>query len=54
MMHAPTAMPSIETIYDDFALLLYNYIYRRMGSRDRADDLLQETFVRICKAANAG
>lgn len=32
---------------------VYNFIYRFVGSRDRAEDLMQETFLRVIKGAGS-
>jgi RNA polymerase sigma-70 factor (ECF subfamily) len=41
---------AFDVLYERHKGPLYNYIYRLMGQRDQADDLLQETFVRVYRA----
>jgi RNA polymerase sigma-70 factor (ECF subfamily) len=48
---APAAERAVfEDLYAQYKSPLYNYIYRLMGDRDQADDLLQETFVKVYRA----
>jgi RNA polymerase sigma-70 factor, ECF subfamily len=37
-------------LYDDCAHRIHHYLVVQLGSRDDADDLLQETFVRLARA----
>lgn len=39
-----------DTLYARYHLPIYNYIVRLVGDRDAADDLLQDTFVKVYKA----
>lgn len=41
---------SFERIYDEFKTPIYNYIYHLVGSREQADDLTQDTFLKAFKA----
>lgn len=41
---------AFEELYVQYRSPLYNYIYRLMGDREQADDLLQETFVKAYRA----
>jgi len=43
-----------DTLYARYQSPLYNYIVRLVGDRDAADDLLQDTFVKIYKALDHG
>jgi RNA polymerase sigma-70 factor, ECF subfamily len=48
---APAAERAVfEGLYAQYKSPLYNYIYRLMGDRDQADDLLQDTFVKVYRA----
>ena len=48
---APAAERAVfEDLYAQYKSPLYNYIYRLIGDRDQADDLLQETFVKVYRA----
>lgn len=40
---------AFDRIVDAFAARLYGYLYRLTGSRDDADDLLQEVFLRVVR-----
>src|SRR5215467_2710830 len=41
---------SFERIYDEYKTPIYNYIYHLVGSREQADDLTQDTFLKAYKA----
>lgn len=41
---------SFERIYDEYKTPIYNYVYHLVGSREQADDLTQDTFVKAFKA----
>ena len=41
---------SFERIYDEYKTPIYNYIYHLVGSREQADDLTQDTFLKAFKA----
>ncbi|MFI5272685.1 MAG: RNA polymerase sigma factor [Ktedonobacterales bacterium] len=41
---------SFERIYDEFKVPIFNYIYHLVGSREQADDLMQDTFMKAFKA----
>ena len=43
---------SFQILYDRYHLYIFNYILRYTGSREIAEDLLQETFTRIWFAAH--
>lgn len=48
---APTQERAVfDELYDEYKTPLYNYIYRLVGDREQAADLLQETFVKIYRA----
>ena len=48
---APAAeRAAFEELYTHYRVPLYNYIYRLVGHREQADDLLQETFVKAYRA----
>jgi len=40
---------AFEALVDAYARRLYGFLYRLTGSRDDADDLLQETFLRVVR-----
>ncbi len=42
-----------DELYARYRSPLYNYIYRLIGDRDGADDLLQETFVKVYRALDS-
>lgn len=42
---------SFETLLRKYFPRIFNYIYRLVGSRETAEDLTQETFVRVYRAA---
>lgn len=46
MQSRGTARADIERAYDEFLEPIFRYFYWRLGDRDRAKDLAQETFVR--------
>jgi RNA polymerase sigma-70 factor, ECF subfamily len=54
MRVARTELPgqtwSFERIYDEYKTPIYNYIYHLVGSREQADDLTQDTFLKAYKA----
>ncbi len=41
---------SFERIYDEYKTPIFNFIYRLVGSRELAEDLTQDTFLKIHKA----
>ena len=41
---------SFERIYDEYKTPIYNYIYHLVGSREQADDLTQDTFLKAFRA----
>ena len=41
---------SFEQIYDEYKAPIYNYVYHLIGSREQADDLTQDTFLKAFKA----
>jgi RNA polymerase sigma-70 factor (ECF subfamily) len=41
---------SFERVYEEYRAPIYNYIYHLVGSREQADDLTQDTFVKALKA----
>jgi RNA polymerase sigma-70 factor (ECF subfamily) len=41
---------SFERIYVEFKTPIYNFIYRLVGNREQADDLTQDTFIKVYKA----
>ncbi len=43
-----------DTLYAHYHLPIYNYIVRLVGDRDVADDLLQDTFVKVYRALDHG
>ncbi len=45
-----TAHAAFDEIYAAYKTPLYNYILRLVGDREQADDLLQETFVKVYRA----
>lgn len=45
-----TAHAAFDALYTAHRTPLYNYIYRLVGDREQADDLLQETFVKVYRA----
>lgn len=48
---APAAAhAAFDDLYARYRVPLYNYIYRLIGDREQADDLLQETFVKAYRA----
>lgn len=49
-MESSAHMWSFERIYDEFKTPIYNYIYHLVGSREQADDLTQDTFLKAFKA----
>jgi RNA polymerase sigma-70 factor (ECF subfamily) len=42
---------ALEELYRRYERPLFNYLYRLSGNRARAEDLLQETFLRVWRAA---
>jgi RNA polymerase sigma-70 factor (ECF subfamily) len=44
---------AFEAIYDHFATRIYNFLYRLLGSREEAEDLLQQTFLIALKQMNS-
>ncbi len=42
-------LEAFETLVDAYASRVYGFVYRLTGSRDDADDLLQETFLRVVR-----
>lgn len=44
------AHAAFDELYAAYKTPLYNYIYRLVGDREQADDLLQETFVKVYRA----
>lgn len=51
---APRASDALfDEVYAQYRGPLYNYIYRLIGDRDGADDLLQETFVKVYRALDS-
>jgi RNA polymerase sigma-70 factor (ECF subfamily) len=41
---------AIAELYDRYSLRIYNYVYRRVGSRSLAEDLTSTVFVRVLEA----
>lgn len=46
----PAAPHVFEEMYSAYRTPLYNYIYRLVGDREQAADLMQETFVKVYRA----
>jgi len=42
-----------DELYTAYSAPLYNYIFRLVGDREQADDLLQETFVKVYRALDS-
>jgi RNA polymerase sigma-70 factor (ECF subfamily) len=49
----PADCPAFEEVYSAYRTPLYNYIYRLVGDREQAADLLQETFVKVYRALDS-
>jgi RNA polymerase sigma-70 factor (ECF subfamily) len=47
---APGQAWSFERIYDEYKTPIYNYVYHLVGSREQADDLTQDTFLKAFRA----
>lgn len=47
------AHAAFDELYAAYKTPLYNYIYRLVGDREQADDLLQETFVKVYRALDS-
>jgi RNA polymerase sigma-70 factor (ECF subfamily) len=43
-------LPTGEELYTQYSSQIYTYLYRFTKSREEAEDLMQETFLRACKA----
>jgi RNA polymerase sigma-70 factor (ECF subfamily) len=41
---------SFEEIYDKYKTPIYNYVYHLVGDREQADDLTQDTFLKVFRA----
>lgn len=46
----PLEQSAFDEFYSTYRAPLYNYIYRLVGDRELADDLLQDTFVKVLRA----
>lgn len=46
-------LAAFDELYAQFRQPLYNYIYRLLGDRESADDLLQDTFVKVYRALDS-
>jgi RNA polymerase sigma-70 factor (ECF subfamily) len=44
---------ALATLIDRYAASLHAYLFRHSGSREDADDLLQETWVRVARSAKS-
>lgn len=42
---------AFDTVYEQFGDKIYNFLYRLAGRRDLADDLFQETFLKLARHA---
>lgn len=45
---------ALGEIYDEYAPLIYNYLYRRVGDVQLAEDLTSEVFMRVLQAIQGG
>src|SRR4051812_13960908 len=40
---------ALTALYNKYSSRLQNFLYRKIGDRDRAEELFQETFIRVYK-----
>ena len=45
---------ALSAVYDAFYLFIYRYLYVHTGHRETAEDLTQQTFMRLLDALQAG
>lgn len=46
-------MAKVDGIYDEYAKLIYKYLYRLSGNRDLAEELTQETFFQALRTVDS-
>lgn len=44
---------AMEILFARFQKPLYNFFYRMVGRRETAEDLVQETFIKLCRFGNS-